>query len=200
MRTTPDEVVLLARIAVGEEAALELLATSYHTRLWRYLARQVGADAGLIEDVLQEIYLAIWNGARSYRGRARVSTWIFQITHYRVLAARRTRTRRAARARLVYNDDDDDSGAVDADATGAVPSLEDAVLDRLTWPRLCAACHRSIARPLISSAFTASQLTRRRPSSACPPGPSRAVSATRAAPSRGRGDRRYPRQLPPSYS
>jgi len=74
MRATPDDVALLARIAVGEEAALELLATEHHARLWRYLAHQLGADVWLIADVLQEVYLAIWDGARSCRGGARAST------------------------------------------------------------------------------------------------------------------------------
>jgi DNA-directed RNA polymerase specialized sigma24 family protein len=63
MRTTPDDNDLLARVALGEKAAMERLAADYHLRLWRYLARQLGGDVSLIEDVLQEVYLAIWRSA-----------------------------------------------------------------------------------------------------------------------------------------
>jgi hypothetical protein len=39
MGTTPDDNDLLARVALGEKAAMERLAADYHLRLWRYLAR-----------------------------------------------------------------------------------------------------------------------------------------------------------------
>src|SRR5262245_33266179 len=50
----PDETALLAHFAADEEAALELLATEFHARLWRYLARHPGADMGPVEDELDE--------------------------------------------------------------------------------------------------------------------------------------------------
>src|SRR5262249_58792096 len=94
---TAVHAALVARIAMGDHDALALLAADYHPRLWRYLARQLGADIELVEDVLQEVYLAIWQGAGSYRGDARVSTWIFQIAHYRALDVHRARARRQRR-------------------------------------------------------------------------------------------------------
>ena len=131
MGTTPDDNDLLARVALGDKAAMERLAADYHPRLWRYLARQLGGDASLIEDVLQEVYLAIWRSADSFRGSARVSTWIFQIAHHRMVDARRARTQRHARIQVLSHGGDDEGGEVNSATPEMVPSHEDAVLDRL---------------------------------------------------------------------
>ncbi|HEY7984391.1 MAG TPA: hypothetical protein VID73_09495 [Ktedonobacterales bacterium] len=52
-------------------------------------------------------YLAVWRQAGTFRGEARVSTWIFQIAHYLALEARRQRDR-ASRERTPLEDDADD--------------------------------------------------------------------------------------------
>lgn len=127
MADTPPESALIARIAAGDQAALEALAATYHTRLWRYLARQLNGDPDRVEDVLQEVWLAIWRGAGNFRGAARPSTWIYQIAHHQMIDARQAHQRHASYAQ---------PDAPDDDLPGmAIPSHEDAVLNRLDLAR-----------------------------------------------------------------
>jgi DNA-directed RNA polymerase specialized sigma24 family protein len=88
----------------------------------------------VIEDVLQEIYLAIWRSADSCRGTARASRWIFQTAHHRMIDAQRARAQREARTHIVRdecNDEDNEGSEANAVVLAAVPSHEDAVVDRL---------------------------------------------------------------------
>jgi RNA polymerase sigma-70 factor (ECF subfamily) len=125
----PDDSTLIGRIACGQQDALSQLYTIYRPRLRRYLWHQLNGNEAAVEDVLQEVFLAVWRSAPSYRGEAQVATWLFQIAHYQVLHLRRDRGRHP-NGQLP----DDGAGGRDGDweATESHDSLEDSVLDRLT--------------------------------------------------------------------
>jgi RNA polymerase sigma-70 factor, ECF subfamily len=89
--TPPDDSTLIKRIASGQQDALSQLYSIYRPRLRRYLWHQLDANPAAVEDALQEVFLAVWRAAPSYRGEAQVATWLFQIAHYQVLHARRYR-------------------------------------------------------------------------------------------------------------
>jgi len=84
---------LLQRIAAGDEDALMQLYAEYRPRLWRYVWQQLDGDRELAEEVLQDVFLAIWNGVGAFAHRASVSTWIFRIAHNIAATSRRTRYR-----------------------------------------------------------------------------------------------------------
>lgn len=131
MRGTDDgqpELALLARVAAGDEDALHDLYTRLRPRLWRYLWRELGGDRPLIEDTLQEIFLAIWRSAGSFRGEARVSTWVFQIARYLMLRARHTSMRREETFSA-----NDDEGSATSNSPWRQESFEDAALDRVAF-------------------------------------------------------------------
>lgn len=83
---------LLARVAGGEQAAFEALYHRYHRRLFGYLLRVLRRPA-LVEEVLDDVMLAVWQGAHRFDGRSRASTWILGIAHHKALKALE-RTRR----------------------------------------------------------------------------------------------------------
>lgn len=89
-RCDDAEQMLLARIAGGEQEALEHLYQRYQRPLFVYLLRLL-RDAGLAEEVLQDVIVAIWQGAASFAGRSRVSTWVFGIAHHQAAQAARRR-------------------------------------------------------------------------------------------------------------
>lgn len=89
-----DEPLLVARIAAGDGQAMHLLYAAYRPRLWRYLWQQLNGDASAVEDALQDVFLAVWRSAASFRGEAQVNTWIFRIAHYHVLHRHRDAARR----------------------------------------------------------------------------------------------------------
>src|SRR5260370_42677805 len=63
-----DDRPLIARIARRDATALERLYALYRPRLWRYLWQQLDGDAGAVEDILQEGFLAVWL-AEGYKHR-----------------------------------------------------------------------------------------------------------------------------------
>lgn len=79
--TTEEDRRLIARIASGDEQALDALYARYRPRLRSYLWRLLEGDDGLVEEALQDIFLAVWQSAARFRGEAKVATWIFQIAH-----------------------------------------------------------------------------------------------------------------------
>ena len=92
--TIPDDCALLQRVAQDDQAAFQELYAAYYTRLWRYVWYQLDGNAHWVEEVLQNIFMAIWRSSGSFRGNAKVATWIFQIAHNLVLNARRDHSRR----------------------------------------------------------------------------------------------------------
>jgi RNA polymerase sigma-70 factor (ECF subfamily) len=84
------ERALLARVARGEQEALADLSQRYQRPLFVYLLRLL-RDEGLAEEVLQDVLVAIWQGAALFAGRSRVSTWVFGIAHYQAAQAARRR-------------------------------------------------------------------------------------------------------------
>lgn len=123
-----DDRTLLARIAGGDQSALEALAARFHAPLWRFLARQLGSDSALVEDTLQEVYLAVWRSAARYRNEATPATWLFSIARFLAINARKAQARHPTHP-LSTTDDTEDRSPARTDLL--LPSPEDAVLDRL---------------------------------------------------------------------
>jgi RNA polymerase sigma-70 factor (ECF subfamily) len=92
--TETDDRTLVTRIAAGEEEALRVLYDRYKAPLGRFLWPQVGGDRLALEEIFQDVFLTVWRTAPRFRGDARVSTWLFQIAHYRVCHMRRDQARR----------------------------------------------------------------------------------------------------------
>lgn len=80
------EVGLLARTTRGDLQAFEQLYRAYHPRLTRFLDR-LTRRPGLVEEVLNDTMLVVWNRAATYNGRSKVSTWIFAIGYHKAMKA-----------------------------------------------------------------------------------------------------------------
>lgn len=68
---------LLAAIATRDERALRVLYDRHAPWIAVRLRRLLAASA--VEDVLQETFLAVWNGASSYRQSGEVGAWLWGI-------------------------------------------------------------------------------------------------------------------------
>ena len=80
------ELRLIERIAAGELPAFDALYRAYHPRLTRFLDRVTRRPA-LVEEVLNDTMLVVWNRADSYNGHCKLSTWIFAIAYRKALKA-----------------------------------------------------------------------------------------------------------------
>ena len=73
----PD-VQLMLKCQKGETEAFEQLLDKYKTPLINTIYRFIG-DKIEAEDLAQEVFLKIYNSRRSYKPRAKFSTWLFRI-------------------------------------------------------------------------------------------------------------------------
>ena len=87
---TSDE-TLIERIAGGDQLAMRTLFARHRVALYRWLVRLV-RDETVAEDLLSEVFLAMWWQADRFEGRSSVSTWLMSIARFKALSARRRRT------------------------------------------------------------------------------------------------------------
>lgn len=82
----PDRVdALLTRVARGDQAAFEALYRDTSGTLFGICLRML-SDRAEAEDVLQEVYVAVWHKAAQYdAARARGMTWLRSITRHRAI-------------------------------------------------------------------------------------------------------------------
>ena len=81
---------LVAKIAVGNRLAMQVLFARHHARVYRFVVRLLGSEA-LAEDVTSEVFLDVWRQAHRFEARSAVTTWLLAIARYKALAELRRR-------------------------------------------------------------------------------------------------------------
>src|SRR5438046_6373285 len=89
-REASSDEELIKRIASGDQLAMRTLFARHRVALYRWLLRLVGEEA-LAEDLLSDVFLAVWRQAASFEARSSVSTWLLAIARNKALSARRRR-------------------------------------------------------------------------------------------------------------
>lgn len=85
---------LLASIGEGDRGALRELYDRHAPWLALRISRRC-ADRGIVEEVVQDTFVAVWRSASRYRGQGEVAAWIWGIGIRRLID--RLRPRRATR-------------------------------------------------------------------------------------------------------
>jgi RNA polymerase sigma-70 factor (ECF subfamily) len=88
-RHAEDPVELIAAVAQGDRIAIERLYDRFASLVFSVALRilRIQADA---EDVVQDVFLQVWNRAETYRSdRGSVESWLLTITRNRALDKRR---------------------------------------------------------------------------------------------------------------
>jgi RNA polymerase sigma-70 factor (ECF subfamily) len=89
-----DDEALLARLATGDRTALVPLYDQYSGPVFA-LALRIIADRVAAEDLLQEVFVRVWQRADTYQvGRGRPLTWVLGIAHNLAIDEVRRRGRR----------------------------------------------------------------------------------------------------------
>lgn len=78
------ELLLLERIRRGDESSFEELYRAYHPRLTRFLTNLVRRPQ-LVEEVLNDTMMVVWERANSFNGDSKLSTWIFAIAYRKAM-------------------------------------------------------------------------------------------------------------------
>jgi len=80
------EAALLACVAKSERQAFDQLYRQYFPRLARFLGR-MARNPLLVEEVINDTMLVVWQKAASYNASCKVSTWVFAIVYRKALKA-----------------------------------------------------------------------------------------------------------------
>lgn len=83
-----DDRRLLRAVADGSERALVTLQHRHHADLLRFVRARMQGHASA-EEVVADVFLAVWRRPTSYSGRATVRAWMVGIAKRRVRDARR---------------------------------------------------------------------------------------------------------------
>lgn len=85
METSLPDIALLERIAREDREAFRLFYDRYAARVLAYV-RSLGRGREATEDVVQEVFLAVWRKAASYRReRGDVPGWLYTITRNKLV-------------------------------------------------------------------------------------------------------------------
>ncbi len=91
-RQERSDVEVLAAIAAGDRGALRIMYDRHAPWLSLRLARRCG-DPGIVDETLQDTFVAVWRGAGRYTGQGDVGAWIWGIAIRRLIDALRRRPR-----------------------------------------------------------------------------------------------------------
>ena len=131
-----DETLMLA-YAAGDAGAFDRLYERHRGGVYRYVLRHVG-NAGLADELFQDVWMNAIRARASYAPTAKFSTWIYTLAHHRLV----DHWRSSGRVRVDSLDDegDDETGAlVDAIPGSRVDEPETRVASRATRGRIDAA-------------------------------------------------------------
>ncbi|MGB5105869.1 MAG: RNA polymerase sigma factor [Candidatus Zixiibacteriota bacterium] len=76
--TDINELELLAKIAQGDRSAFKVLFDLHSAHVYNVCYRMLG-NAGDAEEISQDVFVTLWQKAKSIRGDARLSTWLHRV-------------------------------------------------------------------------------------------------------------------------
>jgi RNA polymerase sigma-70 factor (ECF subfamily) len=82
-----DQIVQL--VIDGQEDAFAELYHRFNSDIYSYILRLV-SNQGAAEDLLQEVFVAVWQVMDSFKRESSVKTWLFRIAHNKTMSWMRT--------------------------------------------------------------------------------------------------------------
>src|SRR4030095_7060396 len=73
-----DDQTLVERVRAGDARAFDEVVSRYENKVYR-LASKLTRNEALAEEVLQEVFIKIYEKLDSFRGESALSSWIYRI-------------------------------------------------------------------------------------------------------------------------
>jgi RNA polymerase sigma-70 factor (ECF subfamily) len=119
---------VMLRVKAGDDSAFDYLVQKYRRPMISFMFRMVH-NAGVAEDLAQEIFLRVYRSRASYEPTAKFTTWLYRIaTNLAVNHARDTRHERPAN--MVSIDEPDDETGSTMDVADSSLTAEENLLRR----------------------------------------------------------------------
>jgi RNA polymerase sigma-70 factor (ECF subfamily) len=123
---TDAEVML--RVKAGDDSAFDYLVQKYRRPMISFMYR-MARNAGVAEDLAQEVFLRVYRSRANYEASAKFSTWLYRIaTNLAVNHARDTRHERPEN--MVSIDEPDEDTGLTVDVADGSLSAEEAIVRR----------------------------------------------------------------------
>ena len=116
---------LMARIANGDDDAFEILVNRHQTSVLNLIYRFMG-DRAQAKDLAQEVFIRIWQAAKTYKPEAKFTTWIYRITTN--LCLNELRSSRRTKWFPFQRSDADRENAIEETFSDSSPTAEDLLL------------------------------------------------------------------------
>jgi RNA polymerase sigma-70 factor (ECF subfamily) len=123
-KTTSSE-DLMTRVVKGDDGAFEILVNRHQTSVLNLIYRFIG-DRTQAKDLAQEVFLRIWQSAKGYEPKSKITTWIYRITINLCLNELKS-ARRRRWFQFLRPDEDNEEAAEDL-LPDRSPSAEDLLL------------------------------------------------------------------------
>ncbi|MTI63498.1 sigma-70 family RNA polymerase sigma factor [Methylophaga sp.] len=104
-----DDIAILHQIAAGSQQALAEFYRRYESRLYRFICSKM-PDQFEAADLVNEVFLEVWQKAAEFQQRSKVSTWLFSIAYFKTVDRLR-KTRPEALSEEALDNLEDDSPA-----------------------------------------------------------------------------------------
>ena len=78
-KTEHDDTDLIERLKAGDEEALEAIFNRYSAKLYN-VAQRILDEVADAEEVIQDVFWTAFRKAKSFRGTAQFSTWLYRLT------------------------------------------------------------------------------------------------------------------------
>src|SRR5262245_19219896 len=85
-----SDVALISAVAAGNREAMHVLYVRHSVRVYRFVLRLTN-DSSLAEDLVSEVFIEVWRGARGFKAKSQVSTWLLAIARNKAISAMRAR-------------------------------------------------------------------------------------------------------------
>ena len=118
---------LMARSAKGDNDAFEILVNRHQTTVLNLIYRFIG-DRTQAKDLAQEVFIKVWQAAKTYRPEAKFTTWIYRIAtnvcFNELKSARRKKWFQFRRS------NEDNEGSIEETFSDGSPTAEDLLLEK----------------------------------------------------------------------
>jgi RNA polymerase sigma-70 factor, ECF subfamily len=117
----------MTRIAEGDEYAFQILVERHQTSVLNLIYRFIG-ERTKSEDLAQEVFLRVWQAARTYESKAKFTTWLYRIAANLCLNELKSSRRRSWLQ--FFHVDTNEQGIGEEDFSGEELSPEDQLLSK----------------------------------------------------------------------
>jgi len=127
MDREPSSEDLMARIAKGDDDGFEILVNRHQASVLNLIYRFIG-DRTQAKDLAQEVFIKVWQAAKTYKPKAKFTTWIYRIAAN--LCFNELKSARCRRWFQFHRSNGDNEGSIEETFSDGLPTAEDLLLGK----------------------------------------------------------------------